>query len=253
MLRVGELEIDRVGMEVRVDGGTVALTPTEYRLLLELAEHCGIVCSRERLLETVWGYVWAGDTRLVDMHVRRLRAKVGATRSRPYAARVQAGEAMSSLRWRLALAFALLAAAVAAAVGVVVYELTADDLLSRARAAAVAQAQAAALIYPLTRPALPSSVLPAGDPSVPAGCGGGGGGRWRPTAAAGTAGPRSGPGAARPTGATSSTYALLRRPEAGAVGPAPNADRGGRGEPRSGPCWGCCWPAGCRFGYAARQ
>ena len=75
---------------------------------------------------------------------------------------------MSSLRWRLALAFALLAAAVAGVVGVVVYELTADDLLSRARASAVAQAQAAAAIYPLTKPALPRSALPAGDPSVPA-------------------------------------------------------------------------------------
>jgi signal transduction histidine kinase len=76
---------------------------------------------------------------------------------------------MSSLRWRLALAFALLAAAVAGAVGVVVYELTAEDLLSRARASAVAQVQAAALIYPLTKPSLPRSALPAGDPSVPAG------------------------------------------------------------------------------------
>ena len=78
LLRVGELEIDRVGMEVRVAGEPVALTPTEYRLLLELAEQPGAVCSRERLLEEVWGYVWAGDTRLVDMHVRRLRVKVGA-------------------------------------------------------------------------------------------------------------------------------------------------------------------------------
>jgi signal transduction histidine kinase len=75
---------------------------------------------------------------------------------------------MSSLRWRLALAFALLAAGVAAVVGVVVYERTADDLLSRARAAAVAQVGAAALMYPLTSPELPRSVLPAGDPSVPA-------------------------------------------------------------------------------------
>jgi len=74
---------------------------------------------------------------------------------------------MSSLRWRLALAFALLAATVAAAVGIVVYELTAEDLLSRARAAAVAQVQAAALIYPLTKPSLPRSALPASDPSVP--------------------------------------------------------------------------------------
>jgi DNA-binding response OmpR family regulator len=78
VLRIGELEIDRGGREVRVAGEPVGLTPTEYRLLLELAEHSGVVCSRERLLEEVWGYVWAGDTRLVDMHVRRLRAKVGA-------------------------------------------------------------------------------------------------------------------------------------------------------------------------------
>jgi DNA-binding response OmpR family regulator len=78
LLRIDELEIDRAGMQVRVAGEQIGLTPTEYRLLLELAEHVGVVCSRERLLEEVWGYVWAGDTRLVDMHVRRLRAKVGA-------------------------------------------------------------------------------------------------------------------------------------------------------------------------------
>jgi DNA-binding response OmpR family regulator len=77
-LCVGDLEIDRAGMEVRVAGDPVALTPTEYRLLLDLAEHAGAVRGRERLLEEVWGYVWAGDTRLVDRHVRRLRAKVGA-------------------------------------------------------------------------------------------------------------------------------------------------------------------------------
>ena len=77
VLQVGELEIDRAGMEVRVCGAPIALTPTEYRLLLELAENRGIVLSRERLLEDVWGYVWSGDTRLVDMHVRRLRAKIG--------------------------------------------------------------------------------------------------------------------------------------------------------------------------------
>jgi DNA-binding response OmpR family regulator len=78
LLRIDDLEIDRAGMQVRVAGEPIGLTPTEYRLLLELAEHVGVVCSRERLLEEVWGYVWAGDTRLVDMHVRRLRAKVGA-------------------------------------------------------------------------------------------------------------------------------------------------------------------------------
>jgi len=51
VLRVGEVEIDRQGMEVRVGSELVSLTPTEYRLLLELAEHSGAVLSRERLLE----------------------------------------------------------------------------------------------------------------------------------------------------------------------------------------------------------
>jgi DNA-binding response OmpR family regulator len=77
VMRFGEMEIDPLGMEVRSAGEPVALTPTEYRLLLMLAENAGIVLSRERLLEDVWGYLWAGDTRLVDMHVRRLRGKVG--------------------------------------------------------------------------------------------------------------------------------------------------------------------------------
>jgi len=78
ILHVRQLVIDRGGMEVHVAVVPVSLAPTENRLLLELAEHSGVVCSRERLLEEVWGYVWAGDTRLVDMHVRRLRAKIGA-------------------------------------------------------------------------------------------------------------------------------------------------------------------------------
>src|SRR5690349_4238316 len=76
-MHFGELEIDPHGMVVRRAGLVVSLTPTEYRLLLELAENAGIVLSREKLLEDVWGYVWSGDTRLVDMHVRRLRAKIG--------------------------------------------------------------------------------------------------------------------------------------------------------------------------------
>jgi DNA-binding response OmpR family regulator len=76
-LRFGALEIDPLGMVVRRDGAELSLTPTEYRLLLMLAENAGVVLGRERLLEEVWGYVWAGDTRLVDMHVRRLRGKIG--------------------------------------------------------------------------------------------------------------------------------------------------------------------------------
>jgi DNA-binding response OmpR family regulator len=76
-LRFGDLEIDPLGMVVTRGGEELSLTPTEYRLLLMLAENAGVVLGRERLLEEVWGYVWAGDTRLVDMHVRRLRGKVG--------------------------------------------------------------------------------------------------------------------------------------------------------------------------------
>jgi DNA-binding response OmpR family regulator len=75
--RLGELEIDPRGAVVKRDGALVSLTPTEYRLLLDLAEHAGIVRSRDDLLQSVWGYDWSGDARLVDVHVQRLRAKIG--------------------------------------------------------------------------------------------------------------------------------------------------------------------------------
>lgn len=78
VLRIGPLELDRAGMEVRRDGVRVALTPTEYRLLADLAVNAGIVRSRDALLEDVWGYAWSGDTRLVDIHVQRVRRKIGA-------------------------------------------------------------------------------------------------------------------------------------------------------------------------------
>lgn len=76
-IRVGDLEIDLDAVSVVRHGVTLALTPTEMRLLTELAEHRGVVLSRDQLLERVWGYDWTGDTRLVDVHVQRLRAKVG--------------------------------------------------------------------------------------------------------------------------------------------------------------------------------
>ncbi|MBO0810971.1 MAG: response regulator transcription factor [Microlunatus sp.] len=70
-------------LEIRVEEGQVsrgdealALTHTEFRLLVELARMAGRVCSRELLLERVWGYGYFGDSRLVDVHIRRLRAKV---------------------------------------------------------------------------------------------------------------------------------------------------------------------------------
>ena len=72
----GGLAIDTAAMVVTRNGQVVALTPTELRLLLELAEHAGQVLSRHQLLQRVWGYGYAGDSRLVDAVVQRLRAKV---------------------------------------------------------------------------------------------------------------------------------------------------------------------------------
>ncbi|MBW1604276.1 response regulator transcription factor [Streptomyces sp. JJ66] len=80
VLRFGELEVDTDGMEVRRSGTPVPLTPTEMRLLLEFCAAPGTVLSRERLLERVWDYGWGGDSRVVDVHVQRLRAKVGQHR-----------------------------------------------------------------------------------------------------------------------------------------------------------------------------
>ncbi|URN17151.1 winged helix-turn-helix domain-containing protein, partial [Streptomyces sudanensis] len=79
-LAFGDLEVDTEGMEVRRGGAPVALTPTEMRLLLEFSSAPGTVLSRDRLLERVWDYGWGGDTRVVDVHVQRLRAKVGQDR-----------------------------------------------------------------------------------------------------------------------------------------------------------------------------
>ena len=70
-------------MTVTLDGERVCLTPTELRLLLELAEHRGQVLSRHQLLQRVWGYGYAGDSRLVDAVVQRLRAKIEAVPAQP--------------------------------------------------------------------------------------------------------------------------------------------------------------------------
>jgi DNA-binding response OmpR family regulator len=72
----GDIEIDPDAARVRRRGEDLALTRTELRLLCELAENAGRVLSRETLLERVWGYDYFGDSRLVDVHVRRLRRKV---------------------------------------------------------------------------------------------------------------------------------------------------------------------------------
>jgi two-component system phosphate regulon response regulator PhoB len=78
VLRVGPIRIDRGAHAVTVDATSVELTPTEYKLLLTLAERRGRVQARTHLLETVWEAAPDIQTRTVDMHVQRLRAKLGA-------------------------------------------------------------------------------------------------------------------------------------------------------------------------------
>lgn len=77
-LRVGALLIDRDSHRVSVDDRAVELTPTEYKLLLLLAERRGRVQGRSHLLQTVWEAAPDIQTRTVDMHVQRLRSKLGA-------------------------------------------------------------------------------------------------------------------------------------------------------------------------------
>ncbi|SFR86645.1 two-component system, OmpR family, response regulator MtrA [Agromyces sp. CF514] len=73
---VGDLTIDAAGHEVRRGDDRISLTPLEFDLLLTLASKPQQVFTREMLLEQVWGYHYKADTRLVNVHVQRLRAKV---------------------------------------------------------------------------------------------------------------------------------------------------------------------------------
>jgi DNA-binding response OmpR family regulator len=76
ILRIGPLEVRPEEGVVRRDGEPVSLTRTEFRLLTTLASRPGRVFSREQLLSEVWGYDYFGDARLVDVHIKRLRAKI---------------------------------------------------------------------------------------------------------------------------------------------------------------------------------
>ena len=73
----GDLVVDAGRREVRVGEEEVQLAPKEFDLLWELLDHGGLVLTRDQLLERVWGYTFAGDTRTVDVHVRQLRRKLG--------------------------------------------------------------------------------------------------------------------------------------------------------------------------------
>src|ERR1700749_4334609 len=76
MLQIGDVSIDVAGHSVKRSGETLSLTPLEFDLLVALARKPRQVFTREVLLEQVWGYRHAADTRLVNVHVQRLRAKI---------------------------------------------------------------------------------------------------------------------------------------------------------------------------------
>jgi DNA-binding response OmpR family regulator len=76
-IRHGDLHVDAGRREVRVGEEEIQLAPKEFDLLWELLDHRGLVLTRDQLLERVWGYTFAGDTRTVDVHVRQLRRKLG--------------------------------------------------------------------------------------------------------------------------------------------------------------------------------
>ena len=77
LIRSGEVVVDEATYTAKIGGRPLDLTFKEFELLKYLAQHPGRVFSREQLLQEVWGYDYFGGTRTVDVHVRRLRAKLG--------------------------------------------------------------------------------------------------------------------------------------------------------------------------------
>ncbi len=82
VLVVDEFSLDKGNFEIKIRGSRLDLTTTEFKLLAALVEHRGKTLSRETLLQDVWGYKNAIDTRTVDTHVRRLREKLGPSADR---------------------------------------------------------------------------------------------------------------------------------------------------------------------------
>jgi two-component system, OmpR family, response regulator MtrA len=82
-LQLGPISIDLAGRTVTRDGELIALTRTEFDLLAELARHAGQVLGRDALLDRIWGYDYLGDSRLVDVAIQRLRAKIESDPAAP--------------------------------------------------------------------------------------------------------------------------------------------------------------------------
>jgi two-component system response regulator MtrA len=82
-LHLGPVAIDLAGRTVTRDGVPIALTRTEFDLLAELTRHAGQVLTRDVLLDRIWGYDYLGDSRLVDVAIGRLRAKIETDAAAP--------------------------------------------------------------------------------------------------------------------------------------------------------------------------
>ncbi len=82
-LHLGPVTIDVAGRTVERDGRDIPLTRTEFDLLTELTRHAGQVLTRDVLLDRIWGYDYLGDSRLVDVAIQRLRAKIEADPATP--------------------------------------------------------------------------------------------------------------------------------------------------------------------------
>jgi DNA-binding response OmpR family regulator len=82
-IQLGPIEVDLRGRQVRRDGKQLALKPKEYELLVHLLKNRGRAFTREQLLDQVWGYEYAGDTRTVDVHVSWLRQKIEEVPAKP--------------------------------------------------------------------------------------------------------------------------------------------------------------------------
>ncbi len=91
LLALRGISIDPKAREVRVEGRVIELTSTEFELLRVLGEHPGWVYTREELLESVWGYSYLGDSRLVDVHIANLRKKIGDDPADPHFIRTVRG------------------------------------------------------------------------------------------------------------------------------------------------------------------
>jgi DNA-binding response OmpR family regulator len=83
LMKIGDLEVDISRHTAALAGKTLELSPKEFDLLVFLAKNKGLVFNREQLLEKVWGYDFAGDTRTVDVHIRWLRQKIEPDTAHP--------------------------------------------------------------------------------------------------------------------------------------------------------------------------